>query len=199
MSIPDITLLFQDLLSPPGTLLESTTPALITYYISTSPPALITALITYVATSPSLWNGQAQYDQARWEGLNWARSKEVYDAVKNGILYRVGEIIKEVGTGWRARRHLSTFLEAFYEGLDSPTTTRTIHPTIKLLITSAGLKGLQLIKLRKDKLFVGGTTHLGRAEQEVLIAWKVHFDQFTPSSQDYSEVVASPALEGVRC
>lgn len=181
MSIPDVTLLFQDLLSPSTTLLASTTPALITYHLSTLPltsssTQLVTPLLRYLVTSPALWRGQAQQQSSAsasqiWEPLNWSRGKEVYDAIRNGILYRVGEISKELGTGWRARRRLATFLDYFYAGLEDEG-TGGIHPTVQMLVKSAVLKGLQLVKLRKDKLYVGGTAHLGKAEAEVLKAWE---------------------------
>lgn len=175
MSVPDVTLLFQDLLSPATTLLESTTPALITYHLSTLPATsstqLVTSLVRYVATSPALWRGQAQYAEG-WHPLNWTRGREVYDAVKNGLLYRVGELSTEVGTGWRARRRLSQYLDSLYAGL----ALEYLHPTIRLLLVSAVLKGLQLVKLRKDKLYVGGTAHLGRAETQSLLAWEGYFE-----------------------
>lgn len=169
-AITDATLLIQDLLSPRTTQLASTTPALISYHLSTlplAPPTLLVTLVQSLATSPSLWKGQATLHS--WEPLNYARAREVYEALKNGVLYRAGEISRELGTGWRARRRFGQFLEAFYEGLYN----EEVHPAVRLILASAALRGLQLVKDRRDKLYVGGSGLMGRAEAEALKAWDV--------------------------
>lgn len=174
-AIPDATVLLQDLLSPRSTQLNSTTPALIAYHLSTltlSPATLLSTLVQCISTSPSLWRGQGTYSNAHpWEPLNWPRAKEVYESVRNGVLYRAGEIATELGTGWRARRRFGQFLDAYYAGLD----VDIVHPAIRLLLHSAALAGLQLVKQRKDKLYVGGTNLLGRAEEQALLSWEGYF------------------------
>ena len=174
-TIPDASILIQDLLSPRTTQLDSTTPALIAYHLSTltlSPATVLTTLVQCIATSPSLWRGQATYSNGNsWQPLNYPRAKEVYEALRNGVLYRAGEISRGMGTGWRARRKFAQFLEGYYAGIDDS----IIHPQVCLILASAALGGLQLVKQRKDKLFVGGSTLLGRAETEALAAWEGYF------------------------
>ena len=86
--IPDVSVLLQDLLSPPSTPLASTTPALIAYHLSTialTTPTLLSTLLRYLSVSPSLWRGQASLTHAGdWAALNWPRAQEVYEAVRNG-------------------------------------------------------------------------------------------------------------------
>ena len=173
--IPDATLLIQDLLSPPSTQLAATTPALISYHLSTLellPPTLLTAVLETLSTSPSLWRGNASRGAEGWPTLNWARAKEVYDAVRNGVVYRAGELTKAHGTGWTARRRFSAFFDAYFSGVNADIDA---HPVIRLLLASAALAGLQIVKGRRDKLYVGGSPLMGRAEREVLGAWDVYF------------------------
>ena len=178
-SIPDASILIQDLLSPRTTQLDSTTPALIAYHLSTlplSPATTLTTLVQCLATSPSLWRGQATYSNGNnWEPLNFLRAREVYEALRNGVLYRAGEITREIGTGWRARRKFSQFLDAYCAGIDSS----IIHPQVRLILAGAALGGLQLVKQRRDKLYVGGSALLGRAEKEALAAWEGYFGVVT--------------------
>lgn len=175
--IPDASMLLQDLLSPPSTQLSSTTPALISYHLSTlplAPPTLLSAVVRTLTSSPSLWRGDASRTGSGWTPLDWARAHEVYDALRNGVVYRAGELTKEHGTGWTARRRYGAFLDAYF--VDVP----GAHPTIRLLVASAALAGLQMVKQRRDKLYVGGSGLLQRAEQEVLRAW----DGYFASAQD---------------
>lgn len=180
--IPDVSVLLQDLLSPPSTPLASTTPALIAYHLSTialTTPTLLSTLLRYLSVSPSLWRGQASLTHAGdWAALNWPRAQEVYEAVRNGVLYRAGEITKELGTGWRARRRYAAFVHAYFEGVNAE---EECHPTIRLLLANAALAGLQIIKARKDKLYVGGSGLMGRAEKEVLHTWGGYFAGTTES------------------
>ncbi|KAL8279383.1 hypothetical protein RQP46_008195 [Phenoliferia psychrophenolica] len=175
--IPDATLLIQDLLSPASTALAAATPALISYHLSTlalAPPTLLTAVVETLTTSPSLWRGNATRSSldGGWPTLNWARAKEVFDAVRNGVVYRAGELTKQHGTGWTARRRFSTFFDAYFAGVNADPDA---HPAVRLLLASAALAALQIIKGRKDKLYVGGSSLIGRNEKEVLEAWDAYF------------------------
>lgn len=180
-NIPDATLLIQDLLSPAFTLLPSTTPALLSYHLAKLPLEqphldLLTSLVTYLTTSPALWRGQASPSSSapRWSPLNFARAQEVFNALVQGWLYRAGELSAELGTGWRARRKYAAFLEAYMAGVNAEEEGQC-HPVVRVLATSAALTALQSIKMRKDKLYVGGSSLMGRAEEEVLKAWVEYF------------------------
>lgn len=52
-----------------------------------------------------------------------------------------------------------------------------VHPVVRLLTACAALEGLQTIKARKEKLYVGGSALMGRAEKEVMKAWEEYFRQ----------------------
>ncbi|KDE07512.1 hypothetical protein MVLG_02186 [Microbotryum lychnidis-dioicae p1A1 Lamole] len=195
--LPDVSLLIQDLLSPPWTVLSSSTPQLITLHLSTlslldpATSALIPTLISCIASSPSLWRGQATASSsasswATWRTLNWTRANEVYTSLVQCCLYRASEIAKEHGTGWKARRTYAQFVELYLQGIrddqvgelaQDKSTTRTmrVHPVVRLLITSALLAALQSIKQRQDKLYVGGSALMGRAHDQVLAAWDEYF------------------------
>lgn len=171
--IPDASILLQDLLSPASTKLPSTTPALITYHLSLLPSnsPLLPSLLHYILVSPSLWRGQSTPSSStpRWSALNFERGKDVFEAVRNGVFYRAGEVSKSVGDGWRGRRALGGFLDVLLAGMEG---AEESHPAIKLLLNSAILAGLQAVKNRKDKLYVGGSGLLGKAEGEVIKAWE---------------------------
>ncbi|SCV71125.1 BQ2448_2713 [Microbotryum intermedium] len=194
--LPDASLLIQDLLSPPWTVLSSSTPQLITLHLSTlslldpATSALIPTIISCIASSPSLWRGQATASSsasssATWRRLNWTRANEVYTSLVQGCLYRASEITKEHGTGWKARRTYAQFVDLYLQGVQDdevgelaqskPTTTTRVHPVVRLLITSALLVALQSIKQRQDKLYVGGRALMGRAHDQVLAAWDEYF------------------------
>lgn len=179
--IPDATLLIQDFLSPATTQLSSTTPQLLTYHLAKLPLeqphlALLTSLLTYLSTSPALWRGQASPSSTspQWTPLNFGRAQEVYTALFQGCLYRAGEVTRELGTGWNARRKYAAFFEAYLAGANAEK-EGMCHPVVRLLTASAALAALQAIKMRKDKLYVGGSALMGRAEQEVLKAWHEYF------------------------
>lgn len=173
--IPDATLLIQDLLSPPSTVLGSTTPGLISYHLSTlalAPPSLLSAVVQTVATSPSLWRGRGLRTGDGWATLDWQRAHEVFVALRNGVVYRAGELTRQHGTGWTARRKFAHFLDQYYTGL---ALAPDAHPTIALLVATAALAALQAVKQRRDKLYVGGSALLQRAESETLAAWDTYF------------------------
>ncbi|KAM0749468.1 hypothetical protein T439DRAFT_381790 [Meredithblackwellia eburnea MCA 4105] len=180
--IATLSELIQDLLSPSTISLPSTTPALISYHLAiTTPPApALPLLVQSILTSPSLWKGDQLQFPAYSTSINLERAKQVFDAIANGVQYRRGEIVKSLdgATGWRARRQYSAFVQALLlEG-----TTGEANPTIKLLVTSAVLAGLQAIKANKDKVYVGGSGLLGVAEDRVLQAWDEYFQLVQPTN-----------------
>lgn len=185
--IPDVTVLIQDLLSPSSVALPSTTPQLISYHLSTTsldePTSIqiVTSLVSYIITSPALWRGQANKSSLQWSrAIDFERARQVYTALLQGCLYRAGEITRQHGTGWSARRKFATFLDAYCAGF-TPTSelpANSCHPTIRVLAASAALQAMQAIKMRKDKLYVGGSSLMGRAEEEVIAAWQDYFREW---------------------
>lgn len=162
--IPDLSLLIQDLLS--NSLLPSTTPALISYHLSTAPPASLTRLADVLATSYALWNRAINKP---YSTLDWKPATEIFEAVRNGIVYRASQLSTTTGTGYLGRRAFSQALDGLYQGIVSQ--DDAVNPFIRLLLTSGILAGVQAIKARRDKLYVGSRSILGNAEQQVLDSW----------------------------
>lgn len=197
----DITILIQDLLSNSNTKLPSNILNLISFHLSNSNynnnlnsnnggNSILSNLVTYIVTSPSLWNGNSLPNQddkttRKWNKLNFNYSLEIYNSILNGILFRSILIKKEFNsTGFTARREFILFLNQFYLSLNlnlNSNTKQEINPIIKLIIISACLNSLQILKQRKDKLFIGGKNLLGRAEFELLKSWEEFFKEFNQS------------------
>lgn len=177
----DGTLLIQDLLSPSNTILPPQTNPLITYYISNSTPNLLIPLIQSISTSPSLWKGSATSTPAQLLPFNLASA--IFNSIRDGIVYRSSHITTTTATGhgWRGRRAYATFFDHYYKGVHAED---DCHPTVRLLLASAALAALQTIKLRKDKLSVGGSALMGRAEKELLDVWDEFFE--TPRASECS-------------
>jgi hypothetical protein len=179
--------LIQDLLSPASVALPSTTPQLISYHLSAasiddaSSIQLVTSLVSYITTSPALWRGQANKVSLQWSrSIDFERARQVYTALFQGCLYRAGELTRLHGTGWSARRKFAAFLDAYCAGFTVTPGVQVIgcHPTIRVLAASAALRAMQAIKSRKDKLYVGGSALMGRAEDEVIEAWREYFNEW---------------------
>lgn len=166
---PDWTLLVQDLLSPPGTRLSETTPALISYHLGTTNAAdkhKLTTLIQAISTSPSLWHSQP-VTSSRILGQNelpLELVQSIFNATRNGLLYRVGEISKEKGTGWGGQRELGKWLRVVLDGI-SQSGARVSQ---RVVIVGGLLNGLQQVKQRRDKLHVGGSSMTGLVENEMV-------------------------------
>jgi hypothetical protein len=154
--------LVQDLLSPAGTSLPSTTPTAISVQLATLPETgeALTSFVRILLGSPSLWRGLAT-------PLPFQRSRDVFTAIHRGFLLRVDNVKEDYGTGWRARRRLYYILDAYLAALDD-----TVPPVLRLLASSAALAALQSVKARKDVLYVGGRNLLGKVETAVLDAWQ---------------------------
>lgn len=203
-SIPTLSNLIQDLLSPSSITLPPTTTTLITYhltYIPFSQSTNLTTLAYYLATSPSLWKGcgtpsassESGKEDDGWKEVEGNTAREVYASIRNGVLYRCTQISRE-STSWTGRRHFASFLEALLAGytpaplVESSSDSNSdssniasggeIHPTIRLIISSAILSALQAIKSNKEKLYVGGSSLMGRMESEVIGAWQAYFGYY---------------------
>lgn len=196
--IPDASVLIQDLLSPASTALPSTTPALISYHLSTIPlePAnsasLISSILSYLTASPALWRGQANRHSptSPWQEVDFDRAREVYNALVQGFLYRAGELTRDLGTGWRARRRFAAYLELYLAGVNAEP-EGSCHPTVRVLTASAALQALQTIKLKKDKLYVGGSSLMGRSEDMVVVAWEEYFREADRDQHGFASTAAA--------
>lgn len=185
MAAPDPTLLLQELLSPRShDYDQNAILQLLTYHLSTleldSPHLhLVTLIARYTLSSPSLWpdkvtRSASEFDQADWDGRT-----AIYAAFFRSILLRLDSISREVGTGFRARRSVSKYLEALSQGLWLDQVRRsgdsdwgTVEPVDRLLVASAVLAALQEWKRRKERLWVGGRGMLDRIESEAGKAWQ---------------------------
>ncbi|KAK4056859.1 hypothetical protein OIO90_002109 [Microbotryomycetes sp. JL221] len=196
--IPDATMLIQDLLSPASVMLPSTTPALLSYHLSThtlddpSTNALVTMILRCIMTSPALWRGQAQSTAvervAQWRPLNFARTQDVYTALVQAWLLRINSVKQAYGTGWSARRKLASFLEAYFEGVNHPAfDDEPVHPVIQLVASCACLAALQTLKLNKDDLYVGGSALMGRAHEQTLLHWRQFFYNVDEQNEDRNQ------------
>ncbi|KAM0787686.1 hypothetical protein ACM66B_003748 [Microbotryomycetes sp. NB124-2] len=210
--IPDATMLLQDLLSPASVQLPSTTPALLSFHLSTlslddpSQFATVTMIVRCVVTSPALWRGQAtaraqahgQTGGTEWPALNFDRAKDVFTALAHAWLLRINSVKQTYGTGWSGRRKLAAFLESYVQGLDDETdnklvsavtggATDQVHPAVRLITSCACLSALQTVKLRRDELFVGGSALMGRAHEIVLQHWQAYFDNADSTREHHDD------------
>ncbi|KAK4047724.1 hypothetical protein OIV83_005232 [Microbotryomycetes sp. JL201] len=203
--IPDSTMLLQDLLSPASVQLPSTTPALLSYHLSTlslddpSQLATITMIVRCVLTSPALWRGQATAARrtggTEWPALNFDRSRDVYTALAHAWLLRINAVKSQYGTGWSGRRKLAAFIDAYVQGLDdevdrqlaaavSDGMTDEVHPVVRLIASCACLSALQTVKLRRDELYIGGSAIMGKAHEVVLQCWHSYFKSIEDARED---------------
>ncbi|KAI5476400.1 peroxisomal membrane protein [Pseudohyphozyma bogoriensis] len=157
----DLTFLLQDLLSPAGTQLPASTPTLITYHLSSCPLPVLPQLVHYLAISPSLWSNNST--------LDFSLARDMFSSTRDGVLHRANSITTALDShGWRARRQYAQFIDAYFKAVELSGT----RADVRLVMASAALAALQVIKAGKEKLFVGGSALMGRAEKEVLLAWE---------------------------
>lgn len=181
---PDWTVLVQDLLSPAGTRLGETTLALISYHLGTTSAAeqsKLSTLLTTISTSPSLWNGHATASVAASSTLGDQLPLElvqsVFNATRNGLLYKVEQIKKDKRSAWSGQRELGKWLRVVMDAMRQ----NGARSVVKLVVASGVLSGLQQVKLQRDKLYVGGASMTGLVEKEVVGYWTKYFTQPGPN------------------
>lgn len=172
----DITLLFQDLLSPPSSSLSPHTPALLSYHITSQPltPAsslsVLSSLFHYLTISPSLWSKLLLSNSAPG---GFESAQTIYHAILHGVDSRIDAITHIHGVGYFGKRQLGAFLEGLYSGIWRE---EVVGGEVPVLVTSAVLKALQARRARraqeKEGMDVGKAWCIGRAEKEVMKAWE---------------------------
>lgn len=169
---PDWTLLVQDLLSPAGTQLADNTSALISYHLGTTKSTEHDKLATLARTitaSPSLWHS-TPYEPS--PGLSPGELplevvQLVFNATRNGLLYRIEQIKQDQGSGWSGQRELGRWLKVVLESVrESGAGVNT-----SLVVVGGILSGLQQTKLQKDKMYVGGGSMTGLVEKKGIEIW----------------------------
>ncbi|GAA5874536.1 hypothetical protein JCM3774_004643 [Rhodotorula dairenensis] len=198
MATPDPSLVLQDLLSPPcDDLAPRVLAQQLVLQLSTVPLerphlAFISLLTRYAASSGALWDSPAL---SRWD-----RCMLAYEALRQSVALRLNAIARPAtasprtrqsedtksNSGWSARRSLKTFLDQVCTGLwADPTRTSddpagrfgTVDPLIRLAMASGILAALQEWKRTKERLWVGGSSALPRAEREAGHAWRDYLAQ----------------------
>ncbi|GAA5846040.1 hypothetical protein JCM9279_004765 [Rhodotorula babjevae] len=195
MASTDATLVLQDLLSPPSpdVVPPATLAQLVALHLGSVPLsaphlALVSLLARYTLQSPALWSNLDPQHA-------WDRHRLAFDAARQGLLLRLDTLarppsttpafsasssststVTKANTGWSARRAVHTFLRELYAGLWADPTSTTpggggVDPLVRLTLASGALAALQEWKRRKEKLWVGGSGGLDRAEHEVGRAW----------------------------
>lgn len=196
MAASDPSFVLQDLLSPPSEALPPRALAQqLVLQLSTvplDPPhlAFISLLTRYAASSDALWRSDAL---SRWDKCLLA-----YEALRQSVALRLEAIARPVTStrqsdqraehsGWTARKAVRTFLDEVNAGLwtdpaPSPSSRRgdgfgTVDPLIRVAFASGILAALQAWKRRKERLWVGGSHALPRAERKAGRAWRELLDR----------------------
>ncbi|GAA5981779.1 hypothetical protein JCM10908_004606 [Rhodotorula pacifica] len=215
MASPDPSLVLQDLLSPPcealvpRTLVQQLVLQLSTVSLDRPHLAFISLLTRYAASSGALWDSTSLSE--------WDKCTLAYEVLRQSVALRLNAIAQPAtstrqsdeskgNTGWSARRSVKTYLNEIYTGLwADPTRTSddaagrfgTVDPLIRLAMASGALAALQEWKRSKEKLWVGGSSALPRAEREVGRAWRVYLHRKAGSSAPSTAAAAWLAAQTI--
>lgn len=211
MATPDPSLVLQDLLSPPCDALAPRALAQqLVLQLSTVPLerphlAFISLLCRYAASSGALWDSNAL--------SKWDRCMLAYEVLRQSVALRLHAIARPAtsstrqsddthsNSGWSARRSVKTFLDEVCAGLwADPTRTSddpagrfgTVDPLIRLAMASGMLAALQEWKRTKQRLWVGGSSALPRAEREAGRAWRDYLAQNPSPNGRYRTCLYGP-------